>query len=180
MIDHEAAVGPEVEGGGGNSFRPVDGGSHFVRGVVAGAAVRVGRRGHRAGAEMFVVAGGAGVVARDVRLVKGVAGVAFLAGGVERAGVGGLERPGGTVRLVAFLAVVGEVRVRPGNRPGVVEGFRAEKIIDGHARDAAESHEQDGEEAEPPPVMRLLEIVEVALEALGDLFLRSAVEAHGQ
>ncbi len=81
-------------------------------------------------------------------------------------------------RIVALRAVGGKGRMMLRDRAGIVDGLAVAKIKIGHRRPAEERDDQDGEETEPPPVVALTEVAEVALKALGNLFLRSSIERH--
>src|SRR5829696_1888773 len=79
---------------------------------------------------------------------------------------------------MALRAVGSELGVMLRNRARVIQLLRFAEEKPRHDRATNERNEQNGEKAQPPPVMRLLEIIEVALEALGNLLLRSSIECH--
>ena len=79
---------------------------------------------------------------------------------------------------MALRAVGSELGVMLGNGPRIIQRLRLAKEKPSHDRATDKRNEKNGEKTQPPPVMRLFEIIEVALEALGNLLLRSSIESH--
>ena len=155
-------------------------GSHLARIAVTLETLVVARSGHRSDPIVLLMASRAGTFVNDVGLMKRVDLVTLRAVLVDdfvrelqcRAG----ERI--LLRLMALRTVRGELCMMLRNGAWVINGLGAAQEKPSHRCRTNERHDQNREEAEPPPVMRLAEIIEVALEALGDLFLRASIERH--
>ena len=80
--------------------------------------------------------------------------------------------------LVTLRAIVGEGRMVLRNRAGIINVLAVSKVKPGNRRRPGQRNQEDGQEAQSPPVMGLAKIIEVALKALGDLFLCASIERH--
>lgn len=161
---------------------------HDRRIAVANHAVGITGRFHRANASMLMVAGGAGMVLRDVGLMKMVTLVTAQTVVVDgrkpnRPRLRGRE--GGRFYFVkqsrvrmTSLAVVGDVRVLLRDAAGVVKLLSAPKVICRHAEDSNHNHAESYPEFGAAQIVRLLVIIEIAFEPLGDRFLRSLRLSH--
>ena len=88
---------------------------HFVRVRVAGKAVCIRRRFHQAAADMLQMAGRAGMIARHVRFVEGVADVAV--GAIPVNGIHRWRRHGGESAKLEWPGRRVKTRGQPAGRP---------------------------------------------------------------
>ena len=169
-----------IECCGGKGFSLFRGSRHLMCVAVTTHALRVAQRGHRPAALMLLVTRRAGAIVNDIRLMERMAHMAVLAPLID-AFIAQLQGRAGQrlpERLMTLRAVAGEPRMMLRDRAGVVHLRRTAKEKPRHDRAASETNNQDGEKAQLTPVMGLAKIVEVALETLGNLFLRPSVERH--
>lgn len=90
------------------------------------------------------------------------------------------QRAAGHEGLVVTLrAIVGNARVRHRNFSRVKKSLAAAHLENDEADDSAYDCDEADQRASAPPRVELVVVPEVALVALGDLFLGSARRGHG-
>ena len=174
---------------------------HQVLAVVAGRAILGFRRQHLAGGEVlsmtrgtgriFVLRAGAGRprgIGDDVRRVESeilvtvgtrlvdVYPILFTQDGAGHVRVG-LDH----LRLrVALRTVLRKRRVRPRDRPGIHEILGCLQVIVGrHGGDARDERERRNRKTQAAPGVRLVVVIQVALETFGYLLLCASESSHG-
>ena len=79
---------------------------------------------------------------------------------------------------MALGAIIAKRGVRARNGAGIIDGLRCGREEQRHDGHADKANDEDRPESKAPPIMSFAEIIQIALEALGNLFLRASMERH--